>query len=76
MGQLKYNIKLRLSKLPRTEHELTMKKLLEVISPVSRSTFYRWMNTKQQDNFQIPYTAQVKIAGLFGCTVDDLAQSG
>ena len=73
MGQLKYNIRLRLDKLCRQEHEEMIRKLLEAISPASRSTLYRWINTKEKDSFQRPYTRQVRIAALFGCTVDELA---
>jgi|GEM_PF-2187353 len=73
MGQLKYNIRMRLDQLNRSQHEEMIRKLLEAISPASRSTLYRWINTRKEDNFQIPYTLQVKIAALFGCTVDDLA---
>ncbi len=74
MGQLKYNIRTRLDQLSRQEHEEMIRELLLAVSPASRSTLYRWINTKTQDHFQIPYTIQVKIAELFGCTVDELAQ--
>ncbi len=73
MGQLKYNIRMRLDQLNRQEHEEMIRNILHHISPASRSTLYRWINTRQQDHFQIPYTMQVKIAALFGCTVDELA---
>lgn len=73
MGQLKYNIRGRLDQLTRQEHEEMIRKLLLTINPASRSTLYRWINTKEKDHFQIPYTMQVKIAALFGCTVDELA---
>jgi hypothetical protein len=73
MGQLKYNIRRRLNELSRQEHEEMIRKLLLAISPASRSTLYRWIGTKQQDHFQIPYTVQQKIAELFGCTVDELS---
>jgi len=72
MGQLKYNIRKRLDELNRHEHEEMIRQLLEAISPASRSTLYRWINTKEKAHFQIPYTLQVKIAALFGCTVDEL----
>ena len=73
MGQLKYNIRERLDKLNRKEHEHMMRELLQAINPASRSTFYRWINTRTEDHFQIPYTHQLRIAALFQCTVDELA---
>lgn len=73
MGQLKYNIRARLDVLGRKEHEEMMRQLLELIYPVSRSTFYRWLNTKEHARFQITYTVQVSIAALFGCQVDELS---
>ncbi|WP_157977185.1 hypothetical protein [Taibaiella helva] len=72
MGQLKYNIRERLDKLTRKEHEMIMRRLLEAIQPASRSTFYRWINTEAEAAFQIPYTKQLKIAALLGCTIDEL----
>ncbi|WP_162902946.1 hypothetical protein [Taibaiella koreensis] len=73
MRQLKYNIRERLDALNRREHEIMMRRLLEAVLPASRSTFYRWINTGAGDVFQIPYTKQLKIAVLFGCTVDELS---
>lgn len=73
MKELKYNIRARLDLLNRQEHEVMIRSLLQIISPSARSTLYRWINTRQQDNFQIPYTIQVKIAALFDCSVDELS---
>lgn len=72
MEQLKYNIKKRLAKLNRTDHERVMKKLLKATGNVSRTTFYRWCATRPDERFEIPYTIQQSIATIFGCTVDDL----
>lgn len=73
MGHLKYNIRQRLDKLDKGQHEEMIRSLLQAISPSSRSTLYRWINTKKDAHFQIPYTIQVKIAHLFQCSVDDLS---
>lgn len=72
MRHLKYNIRLRLDQLDRLQHEEMIRNLLEAVHPASRSTLYRWINTRKDAHFQIPYTVQLKIAALFSCHVDEL----
>lgn len=71
MKQLKYNIKRRLSKLNRDDHEKVMKKIFKAC-PVTRTTFWRWANIEQGKDAEIPYTHQKALAEIFGVHVDEL----
>lgn len=67
----KYDLHSRLQRMPHEEYELAMAFLPQFLR-VHKQTFRNWIYIKQDNPWEIPANAIIKLAMFFECTPADL----
>ncbi|MCX6262556.1 MAG: helix-turn-helix domain-containing protein [Bacteroidia bacterium] len=69
--ELKYKIKERLELLSHEEYKVAIK-TLPVALKVSSRTFFRYMYTRVQEDYNMPVDHLARLAKFFSCKIEDL----
>ena len=63
----KLTLHTRLRKLPHEDYEIAMKWFPKALG-IHPKSFHRWIYQREDNKFQVPATAIIKMADFFGCT--------
>jgi DNA-binding Xre family transcriptional regulator len=67
----KYGLKQRLDSLTHQEYKSAIRNIPKALQ-ISQRTFYRYLNTRIDDNYSMPADHLARLARFLGCRIEDL----